>query len=597
MKKKWYLRGAVLLAGVGLTAAAVSYMGNRSDTQQETSTGSTSVSSVPEKDTAKEYRSSALEDKSETVYAKADAEGNISEITVETVLKNPGGTEKIPDFSTLHDIKNTEGDEEYTQKEDGTILWDNHGEDIYYKGTSDAGLPVSVKISYYLNGQPIRPEELAGQSGNVRIRFDYENHTSETVDMDGKDLNVPVPFAAFSAVLLPSDTFYNVDVTNGKIISMADQNMVIGYACPGLSESLKLSDYEPTEEVEIPDYVEITADADDFELEFTATIITPGLLEGMETEDLDEIDDLIDDMAELTDASKELVDGTGELCDGVAELQDGVKEYTDGVSAADEGVAEVKDALNMLDDQKTPLREGASALLTGLEALNMALEEVEFPSEMTDIGTGDMSAEDTISRLSQDLDALSSSLASLKESLCETGETPGEISAMEDAVSDMKTQLEGLASCSESLSGTIASALPALKGVLDTMKDGVAQLTEGSRQLSDGITAYTHGVSELYRGSLELSDGTAKLAEAGDELNDGLVDLADGMQELKDGVKEFDEDGIQSLADLAGDDLEAVLQRVRAVKEADSRYINFAGIRKGQTGSVKFLIETEEISR
>lgn len=596
MKKKWYVGVAVLLAAAGLIAAAAVYIGNLSHKKTETASSGQSNSDVQQKKSEREYRSGALEDKSETVYVKADAEGNVTEITVEAILKNPGGSEQIPDCSTLHNIRNTKGDEEYTQKEDGTILWDNHGEDIYYKGTSDAGLPVSVKISYYLDGQPVSPKEIAGKSGNVRIRFDYENHTSETVEIAGKELTVPIPFTAFSAILLPSDTFYNVEVTNGKIITMDEQNMVIGYACPGLSDSLNLSDYEPTEDVEIPDYVEITADAEEFELEFTATVITSGLLEDLKTEDLDDADDLIDDMAELTDASKELVDGTGELYDGVVELKDGVEEYTDGVSAVNEGVSEVRDALDMLDDQKVPLREGASALQAGLEALNVALGQVELPADADDTGTDDHSAEDTFSQLAEDLGVLSSSLASLQESFDETGETPEEITAMAEAVEDMKTQLEALAAYSEGLSDSMESALPALKSVLDTLKDGVSQLTEGSKQLSEGVQAYTHGVSELYRGSLELSDGTSELADASGELNDGLTELVDGVQELKDGVKEFDEEGIQELADLAGDDLETILHKVRALKEADSRYINFSGIREGQTGSVKFIIETEAIS-
>lgn len=596
MKKKWYLGSAVLLAATGLIAASAVYIGNHSDTETQSSVSGQSGSDVQQKKSEKEYRSSALEDKSETVYAKADAEGNVTEITVEAILKNPGGSEPIPDCSTLHNIRNTKGDEEYTQKEDGTILWDNHGEDIYYKGTSDTGLPVSVKISYYLDGRPVSPKEIAGRSGNVRIRFDYENHTSETVEIAGKEQNVPIPFTAFSAILLPSDTFCNVEVTNGKIITMDEQNMVIGYACPGLSDSLKLSDYEPTEDVEIPDYVEITADAEEFELEFTATVISSGLLEDLETEDLDDTEDLIDDMAELTDASKELVDGTGELYDGVVELEDGIKEYTDGVGAVDEGVSEVRDALDMLDDQKTPLREGASALQAGLEALDMALGEIELPADISDTGADDLSAEDTFSQLAENLGVLSSSLASLQESLSEAGEIPEELNTMAEAITDMKTQMEALAAYSEGLSGTMASALPSLKNVLDTLKDGVAQLTEGSKQLSEGVYAYTHGVSELYRGSLELSDGTSELAEAGDELKDGLTELVDGVQELKDGVKEFDEEGIQELTELAGDDLENILHKVRALKEADNRCINFSGIREGQTGSVKFIIETEAIS-
>ena len=47
--------------------------------------------------------------------------------------------------------------------------------------------------------------------------------------------------------------------------------MIIGYACPGLSENLNLSDSELTKDIELPEYVEVTADVTDFELDFTAT--------------------------------------------------------------------------------------------------------------------------------------------------------------------------------------------------------------------------------------------------------------------------------------------------------------------------------------
>jgi len=55
-----------------------------------------------------------------------------------------------------------------------------------------------------------------GRAGRCRFVFDYENHTSDTVQVDGKDVSVQIPFAVCSAVLLPSDTFYNIEVTNGK---------------------------------------------------------------------------------------------------------------------------------------------------------------------------------------------------------------------------------------------------------------------------------------------------------------------------------------------------------------------------------------------
>lgn len=205
-------------------------------------------------------------DKAETVYVKAAADGSTQEITVQTDLKNDSSSDQIADYSELTDIKNTEGSEEFIQESDGSILWENNGEDIHYEGTSDAELPVTVSITYYLDGTEISAEELAGKSGSLRIRFDYTNHTSQTVSVNGKNEETPVPFAVLSAVLLSEETASDVAVTNGKILSMNGQTVILGYACPGLTESLGLSGYELTEDISVPEYVEVTADVTDFEL-------------------------------------------------------------------------------------------------------------------------------------------------------------------------------------------------------------------------------------------------------------------------------------------------------------------------------------------
>ena len=52
-------------------------------------------------------------DKTETVYVDANADGSVKKITVKDWLRRNGDGE-ISDFSNLKDIKNTEGDEEYT---------------------------------------------------------------------------------------------------------------------------------------------------------------------------------------------------------------------------------------------------------------------------------------------------------------------------------------------------------------------------------------------------------------------------------------------------------------------------------------------------
>ena len=100
-------------------------------------------------ETSSDEDASEWKDKTETVYVDANADGSAKKITVKDWLRRNGDGE-IMDFSNLKDIKNTEGDEEYTQNADGTITWEDKGEDISYEGTSNQQLPVTTKVTYYL---------------------------------------------------------------------------------------------------------------------------------------------------------------------------------------------------------------------------------------------------------------------------------------------------------------------------------------------------------------------------------------------------------------------------------------------------------------
>ena len=175
-------------------------------------------------------------DKSETVYAKANADGTVTETTVEAVLKACDGA-TIPDVAALRDIINKEGDEEYTTGADNALTWQNSGSAITYEGKSDAALPVTTRVTYYLNGVETAPDDLAGQSGRVRIRFDYTNHTRETVTVDGQEYTVSVPFTAITAVILDGDKFSNIEADNGKVMELDGQTAVLGTVTPGLADS------------------------------------------------------------------------------------------------------------------------------------------------------------------------------------------------------------------------------------------------------------------------------------------------------------------------------------------------------------------------
>ena len=120
----------------------------------------------------------------------------------------------------------------------------------------------------------------------MRIRFDYTNHTRETVTVDGQEYTVCVPFTAITAVILDGDKFSNIETDNGKVMELDGTTAVLGTAMPGLADSLRLTEFEPLEDTEIPAYFEVSADVTDFSLDFTATILTPSALDDLDTDDL-----------------------------------------------------------------------------------------------------------------------------------------------------------------------------------------------------------------------------------------------------------------------------------------------------------------------
>ncbi len=322
--------------------------------------------------------------KEETVYVNADAGGTVKEITVSSWLKNGNNEERLTDVTRLTDVVNVKGDETFTQ-DGNSYVWEAGGNDIYYQGTTSEPLPVDVKVTYYLNDQKIDPKELAGKSGKVKIRFDYENHSRQQVMIGGEETEVCVPFVAASTMILDSDRFVNVEAENGRILSDGKNTIVAGVAMPGLYESLDLLNLEGFEDVDIPDYVEVTADVTDFELSMTATVLMPDVLSELNTDDMDGFDDLKDDIEELNDATYELIDGCIELDDGVQELKDNMPDLWDGAVELYDGAVE-------LNDGAWELYDGAQDLYDGADKLNDGAKDIREGAKELDAGTAALQA-------------------------------------------------------------------------------------------------------------------------------------------------------------------------------------------------------------
>ena len=332
--------------------------------------------------------------KEETVYIFTDASGNQTKVLVSDWLKNSDNASEIKDATTLKDVTNVKGDETYSQGSGDEIIWNSDGNDIYYQGTTDKETPVSVKITYTLDGKEISPEELAGKSGKVVIRYDYTNNETVTAKVGDEEEEINVPFTVLSGMLFSDNCVSNVEVNTGKVITEGDKTIVVGLAFPGLQDSLKLdeakdqvddkleendSDIDLDLDIDIPDYVEVTMDAENFAMDMSMSLVMNNLLDELDIDDKGVLDDLKGSMDELTDAAQKLVDGTDELAegigelydktpelkDGVQELKDGIVEYTDGVSSVSDGVGQLKSGSGDLADGAVTLASGAHTLSGG----------------------------------------------------------------------------------------------------------------------------------------------------------------------------------------------------------------------------------------
>lgn len=311
-------------------------------------------------------------DKEETVYFITDASGNVDKTIVSDHLYNRDGKDTIEDVSSLSDIENVKGDEEFTQDGD-KLQWKADGNDIYYQGTTNAEAPVSQKVTYYLDGKEISPEELAGKSGKVTIHFDYTNNTSCTETVNGEKVTVSVPFAAITGLVL-DDSFSNIEVTNGDVKENNGSNIVLGYALPGLSDSLDVEDSDFTDDVTIPDYFEVTADVEDFSLSTAMTfVVNAANYVGVDGASLDSVDDLLD---ELSDATEQLQDGSAELADGADTLADGAKILKDGMSTLKTGLASYTDGANQINTGLNTLNSSVPSLTSGIATLNSSAKSL-----------------------------------------------------------------------------------------------------------------------------------------------------------------------------------------------------------------------------
>lgn len=492
LKSKYIVRvvaGVLTIALVGTGIGATAVFAEKNSTAVTAEADSTTGSSKDADDIADKLMDSVSlkdndADKDESVYLISDANGNVNKTIVVDHLKNKDKKDTLEDASNLSDIENVKGKEKFTQSGD-KLTWQAGGKDIYYQGTATEEPPVTQKVTYYLDGKEISPEDLAGKSGKVKIRFDYKNTTSYTETVNGEKQTVSVPFAAVTGLVL-GDGFENIEVTNGKAEVSDSSSVVLGYALPGLKDSLGIKDGDLDGDVNIPEYMEMTADVKNFSMPAAMTFVVNASdyvsTDGIDTSDLDDmINDLKDASTQLQDGSKTLAEGTDTLADGLSTLQSKLGTFASGVGTLQSGLKTYTDGVSTLSGGLNTLGNSTGALVSGADKLNSGAGQ---------LASGSATLKDGLKTYTNGASQLNTGLNQLNDS---TGSLATGVTSLNDGA---KTLSDGINAANKGAAG-VSAGVAQLKTSIDTAKTGADSLTAGAKQVDEGVDKLKQSLSDM----------------------------------------------------------------------------------------------------
>lgn len=515
LKSKYIVRvvaGVLTIALVGTGIGATAVFAEKNSTAVTAEADSTTGSSKDADDIADKLMDSVSlkdndADKDESVYLISDANGNVNKTIVVDHLKNKDKKDTLDDASNLSDIENVKGKEKFTQSGD-KLTWQAGGKDIYYQGTATEEPPVTQKVTYYLDGKEISPEDLAGKSGKVKIRFDYTNTTSYTETVNGEKQTVSVPFAAITGLVL-GDGFENIEVTNGKAEVSNSSSVVLGYALPGLKDSLGIKDGDLDGDVNIPEYMEMTADVENFSMPAAMTFVVNASdyvsTDGIDTSDLDDmINDLKDASTQLQDGSKTLAEGTDTLADGLSTLQSKLGTFASGVGTLQSGLKTYTDGVSTLSGGLNTLGNSTGALVSGADKLNSGAGQ---------LASGSATLKDGLKSYTDGASQLNTGLNQLNDN---TGSLATGVTSLNDGA---KTLSDGINAANKGAAGVSAGAAQ-LKTSIDTAKTGADSLAAGAKQVDEGVGQLTQSLSDMPE---TIKTNINKSLEPLNELNVGTL--------------------------------------------------------------------------
>ena len=587
-------------------------------------------------------------DKEEVVYVNLNNNGLVDKVYAVNIFNS----KNIVDYGDYSEVRNMNTNDVLNYS-NGKIVTTNSSDKLYYEGVlENAEIPWNIDISYYLNGERISADKLAGSAGSLEIKISINsNEKCNSVFFEN--------YALQGAVLLDTEKCANIESDEATIANVGSKKQLSYMILPIKGKEIT-----------------IKADVKDFEMpSISLNGVRFNLDVDVNTDELtDKVKELTDAIDEINSGATTLKDGTSTLNGGTNDLLSGVDSLNSGVDSLNSGILKVKEGLETLNSKSSNLTDGSKKILDALNEINLALENVNVSSESiaqlvsasSDIKKGiDNLVKGAVSLNSNigysaykgimssnglnidslqgsntsevnDIKSQIQSLTDAKNALIAEGALDGDskVLAIENAISEL-TEIIGLLQKNSAAIGgvetylnnvstgtqellTVSNTLQEKYGQFDeaivnlsqklsglgenmaTLANAISQLTAQYKTFDTGVNDYTKGVSALLEGyskivngSTELKNGTKTLKDGANSLNSGASSLYEGTTKLSDGTGELN-DKTSNLDGEINDEVDSMVNELTGNLE---EVVSFVSEKNTNVESVQFVIKTPAIEK
>lgn len=304
--------------------------------------------------------------KNETVYINLGDYGDVEKVNIYSKCTT-NGADEIIDYTKYNEVTNLSNRDSYTQSGD-EIIWNISGEKNFsYTGTVGEeyynNIPWKFNISYKLNGVEVKPEELLGKSGLVKITIDFtSNENCKSYYRNNYILEVTASY--------DMSKYLSVDSSEAMITDTGNNKTLMFIVLPGQSTTLN-----------------IELGSDDFEMNG----ITMAMV-ALNGDALNKIADLVQDRKDIEDALDSINASSDVILNSLNGMNTGLNGISNGVNQIKKGTTDLHGLSEARDEDIENLKKILNDILPLTEKINTDIDNlsknydiiVEMATELND---------------------------------------------------------------------------------------------------------------------------------------------------------------------------------------------------------------------